>query len=313
MELRQISVNDIPDNTHSLFQSRAYLALFSRSFSKAENLLIIGAYEAGHLVAVLPFERVDSSLIFLGMQKVLGGQEITDYGDVLTLSSFDDKTVWDEVFAVARKLLVTSIVLDYVREDCQTYTYLAHSHNTLISQQEVAPFILLPSTWESYLENLDRVNRKELKRKLKRLDSVQTSFTVYPASSKQAFHDFVSLHRKSSNDKNQFMSGQMEQFFIALSQIIIPSWNSSIALLTIEEKPAAAVFFFENATTTYLYNSGFDPSFKFYSAGLMLHALLIKRGIEAQKKIHDFLRGTERYKYDLGAHNMNLYKITISL
>ncbi len=313
MELRQITVNDIPESSHSLFQSRAYLALFSRMFSKPGNILILGVYENDHLVAILPFEKLGSSLIFLGMQKILGGQEITDYGDILTISPFDYKTVWDGVFAFAKDHSATSIVLDYVREDSQTYGHFAHFHNALISQQEVAPFISLPSTWDQYLEKLDRVNRKELKRKMKRLDSVSTSFTVYPAKSEEAFQDFITLHRKSSNDKHQFMSGPMEQFFIALSRITIPSWNSFIALLKIEEKPAAAVFFFEDATRTYLYNSGFDPGFKFYSAGLMLHALLIKRGIETHKKLHDFLRGTERYKYDLGAHNMNLYKINISL
>ena len=59
-----------------------------------------------------------------------------------------------------------------------------------------------------------------------------------------------------------------------------------------------------------LYNSGFDPEYGYLSAGLLLTADLIKQAIEQNKKIFDFLRGNERYKYDLGGKERNLYKIS---
>ena len=61
----------------------------------------------------------------------------------------------------------------------------------------------------------------------------------------------------------------------------------------------------------WLYNSGYDPSYSFYSVGLLLKAQSIHWAIEQGKKKYDFLRGNERYKYDLGAKNLRLYRIEI--
>jgi len=44
---------------------------------------------------------------------------------------------------------------------------------------------------------------------------------------------------------------------------------------------------------------------------LLLHAYKIKDAIEKRKKTYDFMRGTERYKYDLGGKDMKLYKIEL--
>ena len=40
---------------------------------------------------------------------------------------------------------------------------------------------------------------------------------------------------------------------------------------------------------------------------------LLKKSIEKKIEIFDFLRGNERYKYDLGAKDKLLYKVIIDL
>ena len=57
-----------------------------------------------------------------------------------------------------------------------------------------------------------------------------------------------------------------------------------------------------------LYNSGFDPRLARFSPGLLLKAYLIKKAIEEKYQIFDFLRGDERYKFNLGAEKRDLFK-----
>jgi len=83
--------------------------------------------------------------------------------------------------------------------------------------------------------------------------------------------------------------------------------------LEIDQVPVSSVLFFENNDELLLYNSGFNPAYKQYSVGLLLKSLLIKYAIKTEKKRVDFLRGGERYKYDLGSQDRFLYSAVIDL
>ena len=72
---------------------------------------------------------------------------------------------------------------------------------------------------------------------------------------------------------------------------------------------AVIVFLFNNQML--LYNSGFDPQYQSISPGLILKSYMIKQAIEEGKSRFDFLRGGERYKYDLGGKERKLYKVTL--
>jgi CelD/BcsL family acetyltransferase involved in cellulose biosynthesis len=182
-----------------------------------------------------------------------------------------------------------------------------------MQKQEVAPFISLPDSWEAYLDLLPRIERKELRRKLRRLETVPHSFEIADAGNEFIFNEFIRLHRLSDRSKEQFMGPAMERFFRGLAFSVEGAWKRGFAVLSISGKPAGIIFYFEHEKHALLYNSGFDPEQRYYSSGLMTHALLIRRNIEKGIKVHDFLRGSERYKYDLGAKDINLYKISINL
>ena len=78
------------------------------------------------------------------------------------------------------------------------------------------------------------------------------------------------------------------------------------------EKRVAAAMCFDYGGARLLYNSGYDPSYGYYSVGLLLKALCLKDAIEQGKAYFDFLRGPEPYKYDLGAKNTALYQMVVT-
>ena len=281
------------------FQTQAYRSLFKKHFvPDLSSCVIIGQTEYELLA--------DGRVLFVGMKPVLNGQEITDYGNI------DNPTNEQEMSHITdlnKQHGATSIQFDYVREDSNLFSVLSDLCSTPPTQQEVAPFISLPPTWEEYLESLERTDRKELKRKINRLATVPHTFRFIDKSKiEDEFELFISLHKLSDHSKDLFMTVPMKSFFKELYETQLPGWQQKLAFLSIEDKPAAAVLYFENESELLLYNSGYDPEQKYYSAGLLLVAELIKKSIEEKKKVFDFLRGNERYKYDLGGKDMNLFQ-----
>lgn len=284
------------------FQSKEYRELFKKHFVQdLKTCVLLGDTEYELLE--------DKRAILVGMKSVLNGQEITDFGDIPSPSK---EKIADHIHILKTTYGISAVEYDYVQQDSPLFSVLSQISLVAPVKQEVSPFVSLPSTWEEYLESLERTDRKELKRKFKRLDTISHSFRTVESTDVQSFEEFIKLHRLSDISKSQFMTDGMKSFFFDLYASQIPGWQIKLAFLDIEQKPASSIFYFENSEELLLYNSGYDPQRKQYSAGLLLGANLIKQAIEGKKKKFDFLRGNERYKYDLGAKDCELYRFMIS-
>lgn len=277
---------------HHPFQTDWYQDTFIKHFSRKEDIV----FPQG-------FEKTGDKAVFIGMKPVLNGQEVTDYGDIVSGEP------WDEIFKKLAQNGIKTLQLDYVREDSPTYIFFKDR----AIEQTVAPYIILPKTWDEYLESLDRVDRKELKRKMRRLETISYMYRSIDKLTHDDFEEFVRLHKLSSGKKDEFMSNEMQAFFWDLITVEKKDWKTTLSFLEIDGKNTASVMCFENGSDIFGYNSGYDPAFNYYSAGLLLHALKIKEAIEKGIIVYDFMRGTERYKYDLGGKDMKLYRVEIHL
>ena len=222
----------------NLFQTQEYLEIFKKNFCQEKDI-IEGIWEI-----------YEDKLILLGMKPVLGKEEVTDYA----------KTDIGKLPPGYKK-----IQLDYVREDSETHSAFAKGYGE--TKQEVAPYIDLPKTWEEYLSRLKRKYRKELKRKIKRLETVG-----YQVTQEDNLAEFVRLNRLSDPAKKKFMREPMERFFKDVYRAKIPGWQTSLSFLKIEDKYAAGIMSFISQDEWWLYNSGYDPAFSYYSVGLLLKA-----------------------------------------
>ena len=84
-----------------------------------------------------------------------------------------------------------------------------------------------------------------------------------------------------------------------------------MVVLKLGGKRTACVLCFCAGDESLLYNSGYDPSYSHFSVGLLSKALALQRAIEQGKTRFDFLRGHERYKYELGAKDLNVHRVLI--
>ena len=176
-----------------------------------------------------------------------------------------------------------------------------------LTPRDISVYIKLPKTYEAYLDNLGKKKRHELNRKLNKFTKEFSEYEILKGNSKDQFISFIELHKNSSKEKDEFMTKDVQDFFYQL--LNIDGWT--IYLLLVKGQVVAGNFCFENKKALYLYNSGKNKLFDPFSVGMFLTHHLIKESIKQKKKIFDFLKGSERYKFDLGGVPKQLYDIEI--
>lgn len=173
-------------------------------------------------------------------------------------------------------------------------------------QHEAAAIVELPDDFDAYLAALSKKQRHEVRRKLRRFEEAVGLPRLERHEGADAIAMFADMHRRSSGDKGEFMTEAMEHHFLTLHKEV----GGSLDVLFAGDRPAAAAFLFEDADTTYLYNSAYEPDIAEASPGVTLVAMLIRGAIASQRTRFDFLKGDEVYKYRMGAVARPLYRLT---
>ncbi len=174
----------------------------------------------------------------------------------------------------------------------------------------------LPSTWDEYLAMLDRKQRHEVRRKLRRLEAAG-NVDYHVVEDSAAVHEvmdiFLKLFSESREDKATFMTAQMESFFRSLADSMAEAGLLKVGILELDTLPVAMVMCFDYNNCVYLYNSGYDPQYRSLSVGLLSKVLHIKDSIQRGRKRFDFLKGGEPYKYHLGGRDTPLHSCQITI
>jgi CelD/BcsL family acetyltransferase involved in cellulose biosynthesis len=75
----------------------------------------------------------------------------------------------------------------------------------------------------------------------------------------------------------------------------------------------ATLLCFDYGDSILLYNSGYYPErYRALSPGVLATAYCIEEAIRQKKKVFDFLRGSEEYKYRFGARDTEIYRLVIN-
>ncbi len=285
------------NSTATFFQTKEWLTLWLKHFPIKEKIL--GVFDSEELIGIAPLSIDNEKIDLLGVKMVVGGELVSDFGDIIAKISFERK-VWKEILAK-----VKSIVFNFIRADSPSFNILQELGGH-VEEVDVAPYIELPHSWEDYLASLGRHNRHELRRKMRKLGNA----TVTKGNLSDT-DEFFRLMTLGNEQKRNFLKPKMKGFFQDVITLFLPKDMLEISFLEYEGRKIAAVFIFIFHNEVLLYNSGFDPKYSHLSPGLILKAYAIKEAIEKGRKKFDFLRGGERYKYDLGGKERKLYRIRI--
>lgn len=181
--------------------------------------------------------------------------------------------------------------------------------------EDVCPIIKLPTNWEAYLLSIDKKQRHEIRRKLRRA-ATAADMAWYIVDDDHDLHDemevFLTLHEKSRPDKGEFMSSEMRAFFHAIGASMQSAGWLQLMQLTLDGRHEASLMSFDYGSSIMLYNSGFDPDGQSHlSPGNVLISICIRHAIELGREVFDFLQGDEDYKYRFGARDTQVCRVLI--
>jgi CelD/BcsL family acetyltransferase involved in cellulose biosynthesis len=184
------------------------------------------------------------------------------------------------------------------------------SSNSLnISKGDQVVNLVLPANYEDYLADLPRKKRHELKRKMSRFQKLYPNAELKESKSSEIFDIFVELHKTSDGAKGSFMNDKVIDFFSNL--LALDGWK--IYYLEVDATIIACCFVFENEKGCYLYNSSKNNTFNEVNPGIVIIDKIIQKLISDRYEFFDFLKGTERYKFDLGGTATQLYDIEVTI
>jgi CelD/BcsL family acetyltransferase involved in cellulose biosynthesis len=278
--------------------------------------------DGGRLVGIAPLYLTTSD-DGLKALSIVGCRDVSDYLDLIAASGQEEK--------------VHSALLDWLESDeappwdladlCNipatspTHSLLAEmaearGYQVQTEVEDICPIIPLPSTWDEYLNSLDKKQRHEIRRKLRKAErSGQINWYIVGAERDLAveMEAFIELHEKSSAEKDEFMDAQMKGFFHAVAQALDQVGWLQLAFIEVNGDKAATMLNFDYRDSILVYNSGYDPlGYAWLSPGIVLLAYYIQRAIELGRAKFDFLRGDEEYKLRFGGQPTEIYRLLIA-
>ena len=288
-----------------------------------DNLLLVYAFrdEAESLCGIAP--------LFRGVEKgrrqlnTIGCADVSDYLDLIVAPgcekpvfaalldavSAPDAPEWDAID-------LCNIPQASLTPDILGGLALARGWRVTTNPLVVCPVIPLPVTWDEYLARLDKKERHELRRKMRRAEQSQDPVSWRITSGQDTLDAdldaFITLLIESRPDKAAFMTETMRHFFHTVGHAAQRAGWLQLAFLEVNGVKAAAYMNFDYNNRIMVYNSGLDPrNFQWLSPGIVLVGNLIQRAIEQKRAVFDFLRGDEDYKFRLGGQTTHIYHLHI--
>ena len=173
------------------------------------------------------------------------------------------------------------------------------------TKSDISVNLQLPSSYEEYLSSLTKKRRHELKRKKRIFSDSSKNYSLQESNNSENFDAFIAQHQQSSGEKGSFMTKENIEYFELLYQL--PGWK--LYYLHSDLGDLSYAFVYENKDGVYLYNSSKNPEFDHLNSGIVLIDLIVQKLIDEKKIFFDFLKGTERYKFDLGGNAVQLYDV----
>ena len=277
------------------------------------HLRIIKVTDGDKTIGIAPLIKNGHTISFLG------STDLCDIHDFVVLKGNENeffKSIeayiieeeWEEI--ILESLPGESITLQHMESIAERngYTFEKTTEDKLVG-------VPLPDSWDTYLASLRKKDRHELRRKLRRLEAEPDVCIERFSDAKdvlEAMDDFLDLMAESRDEKAEFLDNSKQNFFRYMAGRMAEYGYLQLFFLKVGGNRTAATICFDYNNERSLYNSGYSIEYSSLGTGFLLKAICLKLAIEEGRVYYDLLRGTEPYKYHLGAVDRDLFRIRIS-
>jgi CelD/BcsL family acetyltransferase involved in cellulose biosynthesis len=314
--LAEQSIADTPFSRHE-YLSQWWKTLGGGEWQHAE-LILVSATENDQLIGIAPLFIAD----YDGQRALMlvGSIEISDYLDLIVherdvprfvsglfdfLSSFDDR--WSALDWY--NLPDASPTLAALKAEAEKRGWTHHEE-----VYRPTPRIPLNGSFEDYLSRIDKKQRHEIRRKMRRAAESDKTVRFYIVNGTEDIDSEIEAFFNlmiQSPEKEQFLHPAMREQLTATFQNAHTHGYLWLAFLEIEGATTAASLNFDYKNKLWGYNSGVSSEHRELSPGWVLLAHTIQWCCENGRYEFDFMRGDEEYKYRFGGVNQYVMRVKI--
>ena len=284
-----------------------------------ELCLVSGRFSDGRLAGIAPLFLTSNrdgepALMFLG------SIEISDYLDLIVAPENLDEFIHALLEFLDSPALPSWSVLDLynIIETSPTLPVLqaACAPRGWIFQSEKlqhCPTVHLPGDWESYLAGIDKKQRHEIRRKIRRIEDSEQDLRWYIVEDQaclpdeiEAFFDLMAYDPA----KKAFLTPEMRAQLHLIAEAAFEAGWLQLAFIEVDGEKAAGYLNFDYDNRIWVYNSGINFDLGALSPGWVLLAYLIQWAIAHGRASFDFMRGDEDYKYRFGGIDRRILRAT---
>ncbi|MBI4169884.1 MAG: GNAT family N-acetyltransferase [Acidobacteria bacterium] len=293
-----------------LFLTWEWLSTWWRHLSRDRRLMVPVVRDQGRLVALAPMvirpPGISSVQPFPTIEFMGGGSVGSDYLDVIVRRGREAEALpalADCLAGANRPLELEQVRFPGSRAEDLGAHLGRRGWHVFAEESNVARFIRLAgTTWTSYLAGLGNAHRANFNRRLRRLerefrvrfDSVSTE-----EHRRAALSRLIALHQARWRERGfstAFHTPNHLRFHEEFSRLACERGWLRIFTLWLDDEPVAALYGFRYNGVFSFYQSGFDPNYAGFAAGLVTMGLAIRSVLEEGASEFDMLQGFERYK-----------------
>ncbi len=312
----------------SVFQSFEWQRTWWRHFGeggRGARLHLVTVRGPDGLVAAAPLYVERTRVLgVLGLRRLLFlGHLDSDYLDVLVARGWEAECA--DLIAEhlsSRADLFDVAVLEETPERSRTGRLL---HDALLrrgwtatrSVQELCPQTALHATWDDTVAALDLRERRAVRRRLRNVAKdfrVELEVITAGAQVEGGMAEFIEMHQERwtrDGYSGVFADVRAAAFHRDVSERLSRRGWLYLAFLRVDGRRCAAIYGFSFGAIlgAYLTGARHGADLARYSPGRVLHTKSMQWAIASGRTLYDFMRGTERYKYELGAVDVPNWRI----
>ncbi len=298
------------------FSTPEWLISWWKNFGRDQELLVVGFYFSGCLVALAPFSlsslRVARALPLRHLRLMGDGSKDSDNLDLPVVPGFEERFAASLLkFLVAERNRWDLADLNTLPIDSPGATtlrqLLARKNWLAIDKTRPASAIALPATWETYLTRLSSEDQKNLTRYAKRLEK-RYAVHMYRCSDEsqlpkclEAMFKHHQARWEAAGERGSFGVEERRNFYYELSRSLLPQNLLDFWVLELNGAVVAAQFGFRFGTQVFQLQEGNDPEYAPDRVGFLLRGHVMKELIAQGVRTYDFLGGEPGYKARWGA------------
>jgi predicted N-acyltransferase len=290
------------------------------------QLVLISAHEDEKLVGIAPLflAEYDGRPALL----LIGSIEISDYLDLIVRADDHARFVSGLLDFLASSPFDAALGEPYDWGGLDWYNLPDSSPTLAALKAEAAqrgwthheemyrptPRIVLNGSFDEYLSRVEKKQRHEIRRKMRRAEESGRGVRWFISNMKDVKAEteaFLSL-MEHNDDKAEFLRDAMREQMRAVIHTAHENGWLWLAFLEADGQRIAACLNFDYKGKLWGYNAGVNRDFMDLSPGWVLLAYTLQWACENNRSEFDFMRGDEEYKYRFGAINQYVMRARVT-